>query len=410
MITTFARTALTVLSAALLGAHAAPATSTPDPRDWPTVLKQARGQTVNFYMWGGSDNINRYVDRVVAPRLKTLGVTLRRVPVTDTALAVNKVLGEKQAGRDRGGSVDLIWINGENFRTARQAGLLREGWAQRLPNARFVDWQSPSVNRDFGEPVRGAESPWGSTQWQYVYDSARVRQADLPRNFRDLASWAKANPGRFTFPAPPAFYGNRFLRMALFELAGGPEQFAGPFDEKLWKAKSPLLWTYLDGLRPNLWRGGRTFPTDIAQQYQLLANGEVDFAFVQNKAGIAAEVKNGQLPKTARVYTFDAGTISDYHYVAIPYNAAHPAAAMVLADLLLDPELQLRKLQGDTWGDGLAINPAKVSPAFAKRVSGALNVGPYTLDPALLARRAIGDVVATYDQRVQTGFKERYLR
>ncbi|PYE53105.1 putative spermidine/putrescine transport system substrate-binding protein [Deinococcus yavapaiensis KR-236] len=372
---------------------------------WSDVLREARGQTVNFYMWGGSDNINRYVDRVVAPELKKLGVTLRRVPLTDTVQAVNRVLGEKQAGRDTNGTVDLVWINGENFKTAKSARLLFTTWAERLPNAKYVDWQNPAVRNDFGEPVSGAESPWGSTQWQYVYDSARVKAADLPKSFRSLAAWAKKHPGRFTFVAPPAFYGNRFLRQALFELAGGAKQFQGPFDEQRWRATSPLLWRYLRDLKPNLWRGGATFPADIAQQYQLLSNGEVDFAFVQNIAGIAAEVESGQLPKSARVYLFDAGTVADFHYVAIPYNSARKAGAMVLANVLLEPELQLRKLSGGVWGDGLAVDPTKVGGRFPERVKAALNVGPYTLDPALLARNSFGDVAAEYDKRVQDGWK-----
>lgn len=382
------------------------ALAAPDPANWPAVQREARGQTVNFYMWGGSDNINRYVDTVVAPAARKLGVTVKRVPVADTALAVNKVLAEKRAGKASGGSVDLIWINGENFRTARQAGILLEGWAERLPNARYVDWQSPAVRNDFGYPVNGAESPWGSTQWQYVYDSARVKAADLPRSFPELAAWAKRNPGRFTFVAPPDFYGNRFLRMALIELNGGPKAWTGAFSEARWQKASPVLWRYLEGLRPNLWRGGQTFPRSIAEQYRLLANGEVDFAFVQNKAGIAAEVASGQLPKTARVYLFNAGTVSDYHYVGIPANARHQAGAMVLANLLLDPELQRRKLSGDTWGDGLAINPARVGPAYAGRIKNTLEVGPYTLDPAALNRTAYGDLVAEYDDRVQKGFQD----
>lgn len=387
-------------------ALSSPALAAPNPANWPSVLQGARGQTVNFYMWGGSDNINRYVDTVVAPAAKKLGVTLRRVPVADTSLAVNKVLAEKRAGKASGGGVDLIWINGENFRTARQADVLLENWAERLPNAKYVDWQSPAVRNDFGLPVGGAESPWGSTQWQYVYDSARVKEAELPRSFPELAAWAKAHPGRFTFIAPPDFYGNRFLRMAMIELNGGPKAWSGPFSEARWDKASPVLWTYLADLRPNLWRGGQTFPNSIADQYRLLANGEVDFAFVQNKAGIAAEVANGQLPKTARVYLFDKGTVSDYHYVAIPSNAGSAAGAMVVANLLLSPELQLRKLDGNTWGDGLAINPARVGPDYAKRVQAALKVGPYTLDPAQLSRAAYGDLPAGYDDRIVRGFQD----
>lgn len=382
------------------------ALAAPNPANWPGVLREARGQTVNFHMWGGSDNINRYVDTVVAPAAAKLGVTLKRVPLADTAVAVNRMLAEKRAGRATGGAVDLVWINGENFRTAKQADLLQTGWAERLPNAKYVDWQSGAVRNDFGLPVQGAESPWGSTQWQYVYDSARVKEAELPRSFTALAAWARAHPGRFTFVAPPDFYGNRFLRMAMIELGGGPKAFEGPFSEARWQAGADKLWPYLTGLRPNLWRGGQTFPRSIAEQYKLLANGEVDFAFVQNKAGIAAEVASGQLPKTARVYLFDAGTVGDYHYVAVPRNARSAAGALVVANLLLDPELQLKKLDGDTWGDGLAINPAKVGPAYAGRAAAALKVGPYTLDPALLNRKVYGDLSAGYDDRIGRGFQD----
>lgn len=380
------------------------------PMAWPEVLKQAKGQTVNFYMWGGSDNINSYVDTVVAPAVKKYGVTLRRVPLTDTVQAVNKVLGEKQAGKNKNGSVDLIWINGENFKTALQASLLLKGWAERLPNAKLVDWKNPAIANDFGFPVEGAESPWGSTQWQYVYDSARVKEGELPHNFTELASWIHAHPGRFTFTAPPNFSGNRFLRQALFDLAGGQQQFAGKFNEKLWNEKSPLLWKYLQDIKPDLWRNGQTFPNDVPQLYQLFANGEIDFAFVQNIAGVAAEVQSGQLPKTARVYLFDPGTVSDHHYVAIPYNSGSKAGAMVVANTLLDPQLQLKKLSGDVWGDGLAIDPAKVGGQFPNQVKAALKVGPYTLDPAVLAKHTFGDVAAEYDKRVQDGFKSKILK
>ncbi len=379
-------------------------------QSWAAIQKQAQGQTVNFYMWGGSDDINRYVDTVVAPAARKVGVTLRRVPVSDTVQAVNKVLGEKQAGKNTNGSVDLIWINGENFRSAAQASLLLTGWAEALPNARYVDWKSPAIRNDFGFPVNGAESPWGSSQWQYVYDSARVKESELPRSFKALATWIKAHPGRFTFPAPPNFSGNRFLRQAMFELAGGQAQFVGPYRPELWAKASPLLFNYIKDIRPSLWRGGQTFPADVPNLYSLFANGEIDFAFVQNIAGIAAEVKSGVLPPTARVFVFDAGTVTDTHYVAIPYNSAHSAGAKVVANLLLTPELQLAKLSGNLWGDGLGINPARVGPAFQKQVRAALKVGPYTLDPALLSSKAFSDVDAQYDRNVQDGFKKEILK
>lgn len=59
--------------------------------EWEEVLEKADGQTVNMYMWGGSDTINRYIDEWVAPRLKEeSGVTLKRIPMNDTKDIINQ--------------------------------------------------------------------------------------------------------------------------------------------------------------------------------------------------------------------------------------------------------------------------------------------------------------------------------
>ena len=67
--------------------------------DWESVLAQAQGQTVNWYMYGGDDTLNAFVTGYVADALAEAGVTLNQVRITDTVDAVNKVLGEVQAGR-----------------------------------------------------------------------------------------------------------------------------------------------------------------------------------------------------------------------------------------------------------------------------------------------------------------------
>ena len=66
---------------------------------WDQIVDQARGGTVNWFMWGGSDTINAYVSGYVADRLKAdYDITLNRVPITDAAEIVNLVLSEKEAG------------------------------------------------------------------------------------------------------------------------------------------------------------------------------------------------------------------------------------------------------------------------------------------------------------------------
>ncbi|MCZ6737561.1 MAG: ABC transporter substrate-binding protein [Actinobacteria bacterium] len=338
------------------GESATDPTSTPG--DWEAVLDTARGQTLDLYMWGGSSEINRFVDRTYGPILEQeFGITLNRVPVADTVDAVNKVLAELQAGRNEGGSVDLIWINGENFYTLRQANALVGDWSLQIPNARFVDWDSAAVNRDFGLAVDGSESPWGSAQFQFVYDSARIDEDSLPRSYIELGEWIAAHPGRFTYPAPPAFHGTRFIKQAFYELTGGVEPWLGSLDETAFAESSAGLWDYLTDINPDLWRSGRTFPPDIASLNLLFANGEVDFTFTQLPGGIQAEIDAGVLPATARPFVFDTGTIGDFHYLAIPTNAGDSEAAMVLANLVLAPELQAAKLDPTNgWGDGPAIS------------------------------------------------------
>ena len=126
----------------------------PDPSDWAAVVAAARGATLDLHMWGGSTEINRFVDEVYGPQLaEEFDITLNRVPLADTADAVNAVLGELRAGVTADGAIDLIWINGENLATMRDADALLAGWAEDLPNAELVDWDDPSIAFDAGRPA-----------------------------------------------------------------------------------------------------------------------------------------------------------------------------------------------------------------------------------------------------------------
>ena len=64
--------------------------TTYDINDWDSVVAAAKGQTVNWYLWGGSESINNYVDSFYGKALKErYDITLNRVPVADTVDAVN---------------------------------------------------------------------------------------------------------------------------------------------------------------------------------------------------------------------------------------------------------------------------------------------------------------------------------
>ena len=232
----------------------------PGFESWDDVVEQARGGTVNWYLWGGSDEINDFVETFYGePLMEEYGITLNRVGLADTVDAVNQVLSEAEAGIEGDdGSVDLIWINGENFFTLRQADLLYGPWAENIPNSVLVDWDNPAMNLDFGRPVDGYESPWSGAQFHFIYDSARMSEEDLPRSYAELTEWIEANPGRFTYiaPGPGAFQGTRFVKQALYEVSGGQEQWVGDFNQELYDEHAPALWELLNSWEENLWRGG----------------------------------------------------------------------------------------------------------------------------------------------------------
>ena len=200
-------------------------------KPWEEVVAQARGGTVNWFLWGGADNINRYVSEFIGGILEDkYDITLNRVGLNDTVEAVNIVLGEKEAGVDDSGSVDTIWINGENFRTMKQADLAFCGYVDTLPNNALVNWDNPAIANDFGVPVDGCEVPWSRAQFAFAYDSAVTENP--PQSIPELIEWIKANPGQFTYPAPPDFSGSVFVRHVFYHAAGGVENLLGPFDQE----------------------------------------------------------------------------------------------------------------------------------------------------------------------------------
>ncbi|MEE9308335.1 MAG: ABC transporter substrate-binding protein [Spirochaetia bacterium] len=375
---------------------------------WEQIVDEAGGQKLYWYMWGGSDLINKFVNGYLAERLRNeYDITLEMVPVTDAATFINKVLGEKQARRDSGGSVDMMWINGENFRTTRDADLLFGPYADKLPHMQYIDSTDSSISNDFGFPVEGYESPYGSAQVVMVYDSARVPEP--PRKIEDLLDWIRANPGKFTYPAIPDFTGSVFVRHLFYHVAGGYEQLLGSFDQELFDRIAPKLWQLLNELEPYLWREGNTYPETHTLLQDLFANGEVYFDVTYNPSEAASLVSQGRYPESARTFVFDSGTIGNTHYVAISYNSSSKAAAMVLANLLLDPATQYEKSRPEVWGDLTVLSVGSLPRQWREKF-GAVPRPPSVLSPDELSSHKIPELQATWLEAIERGWTENVLQ
>jgi len=332
---------------------------------WDAVLARAKGETVYWNAWGGDERTNAFIAWVGDQLHARYGVDVKQVKLTDTGEAVARIVAEKGAGRDADGSVDLIWINGPNFLSMKQKGLLYGPFVDKLPNAVLIDTTNkPSNVIDFTVPVDGYESPWRLAQFVFIYDFAKV--SPPPRSLAALTDWIKAHPGRFTHPVAQDFMGASFLKQALIDLAPDRAALAQPADDAAFAKETAPLWAWYDGVRGSFWRQGRQFPANEPALIQALNDGEVDFALAFDPAEAAAAAQAGRLPASVRVTTFADGTLGNTSFVAIPYNSPHKDAAMVVADFLLDPVTQAHAQDITALGAYSVLDPAKLSPEQLK--------------------------------------------
>lgn len=370
--------------------------------DWSEVLDEARGQTVYFNAWGGSDRINAYLGWVADSLEESHGITLEHVKIGDIAEVVGQLEAAKAVGRDSDGNVDLMWVNGENFAAMKRNGLIWGPFADTLPNARLV-LDSPSIENDFSVPVDGLESPWGGAQLVFINDMATV--VEPPRSAEALLAFVVEEEGRFAYPAPPAFHGTTFIKQILLELGDAPEALASPVDEADFDAVTAPLWAYLDALHPALRGGGRSWPASGETTRQLLDDGELDIALSFNPNEASAAVRGGQLPESVRTYVFDEGTIGNTHFVTIPWNATARAAAMVVADFLLSPEAQARKADPDVWGDPTVLDIERLD-ADARALFASIDHGPWALP--LGTGKVLAEPHASWAEALESAWIARY--
>ncbi|MCA1407156.1 ABC transporter substrate-binding protein [Ensifer sp. IC3342] len=379
-----------------------------DVRDWNSVVSEAKGQTVYFNAWAGAENINAYIKWAGDEMKARYGVSVVHVKLDDTAKAVATVVAEKAAGKDHGGAVDLVWINGENFAAMKREGLLfSRDWATKLPNWAYVDHETkPTVLTDFTIATEGLESPWGGAKLVFFYDSARTPSGELPDSALDLLKWAKANPGRFSYPQPPDFVGTSFLKQVLTELIHDKAKLQKPVDEATFAADAAPLFAYLDEITPLLWRKGKAYPQNYPDMKQKFADGEFDIIFAFNPAEASAAIANGELPDSVRSFVFSGGTLGNTHFVAIPYNASAKAGALLFANFLLSPEAQLRKQDPKIWGDPTVLSLAKL-PAAERQAFEALDLGAATLGPDQLGP-ALDEPHPDWMTRIEAEWIRRY--
>ena len=385
-----------------------------DLSPWQQIEAQGSNQDVYFYAWGGDPQINAYLQWVANQVDDKYNINLVHVKLSDTSEAVSRVLAEKSAHNDDQGSVDLVWINGANFATMSENSLLLKQWANKLPNFALTDPENnPTVNFDFGVPTNGMEAPWGQASLTFYYDSLSTSKP--PTTLTELTTWTAQNPGRFSYPKPPDFLGMSFLKYLLVILHEQQDAQTGkntsaqlnlPATEENTALVLDPLWAFLDNFHPTLWRNGEQFVQTGAQMRRLVDDTELSLAFTFSAPEVPAAVQRYDLPQSIRSYAMSDGSLSNTHFVAIPYNASHPQAAQLVANFLMSPEAQAKKQTPSVWGDKSVLVQSTLSPA-QQALFKTKQPHPSAL-PFDSVKRTVSEPHPSWVEAIKQGWQARY--
>lgn len=302
------------------------------------LKEEAKGSTVTFYGWGGDEVLNQWLDQVFAPAMKEeYDITMERVPM-DIDQVLSQLSGEIQAGEEDG-SIDMIWINGENFRSARENNMLYGPFVEKLPNfEEYIDTESEDVTLDFAYPIEGYEAPYGKAQMVMIADTAVTPK--LPKNTEDLMEFAKNNKGKVTYPALPDFTGSVFVRNVIYDICGYEKFLDMEADKETVKEAIEPALAYLRELNPYLWNEGKTFPDSSTTVDNMFADGELVMNMTYDAFGTSIKIADGTYTETTQSFQFDKGTIGNTNFMAIAANSGNKAGAMVAINEMMSPEIQ----------------------------------------------------------------------
>nr|WP_256253668.1 ABC transporter substrate-binding protein [Alteromonas sp. V450] len=365
---------------------------------------------VRFHAWGGSAQVNGYLQWVAEQVKIRFNIELQHVKLADTSDAVSRVLAEKAAGNHKNGSVDLIWINGENFAAMKKHDLLSASWVDELDNFSLTNPdENPAVTKDFGEPTLGMEAPWGKASMVFYYRSAHFYTLGLmaPKTIEELLRFSQKSPGRFTYPVPNDYLGISFIKYAALALnKDNRGLFYQPANDKSLNAVLPSLWAYLDALHPTMWQQGKHMLRQASQLQRLVGTGELSMAFSFTASEIPSAVTRFDLPEDVRTYSMQDGSLANVHFVGLTYNSKNKAAAKTVVNFLLSPQAQAKKQAVEVWGDDTVLDLESLS-ASDQALFVEDNIHPSALDksqPTIL----LAEPHSSWTDALREAWYERY--
>ena len=338
-----------------------------------------KNKTNYFNAWAGNEKINQFIQSQAAAFEQKTGIKVVHVKVADYQPAIKKIQAEKASGNIDNGSIDVLWINGENFAALKNQNLLFGPIDSKVPNFKLADQTDNNFKIDFNIPTDGYEVPWGRAQFVFIWDQLRTPKP--PESAKELLEFAKNNPGKLSYVKPPQFHGTTFLKQILLDISDDPNVYQKACTEVDQAALTRPLWTYLDSLHPFLWRKGVTFPLSVQKMHQMVLDKEILMSMSFSPLESDALVAKKELPKDSVSMTFKKGGIGNVHFLSIPFNSPNKESALLWINHLLSIKAQAAKSDIKSWGDPTVLDISRMNAVDKKKFPGRVLKGPLLTEP-----------------------------
>jgi putative spermidine/putrescine transport system substrate-binding protein len=370
---------------------------------WEDVLKEADGDTVTFCAWGsgGADAmVQKYWEQVAAEMKSKYNITV--VYVEDNAENQQRFVSDYENGIDA--TIDMFWGGSSSIQPMVEANMLwgqgGNQWVKTLPSSAYLDWTSPDVLLNGTIDTNGYQSPFMKVTPAIVYASdkydaslawdASRQDGDktvygLYHNLSELYQWMQKYPGKFTYLdllGAGGFHGKQFVTSVLYELTsdgqGGWKTVYNEADNPAtrWQkirdhalewnawatssaatqeefvAKSDYVWAYLNALEPYLFQGdnGPKYGANAYEMVGYVNSGELATSFTTCLSIYPKTQADPSYLPNAQLFLMQT-SVGYPDFVVIAENSRHKAAAMVLCELLLQPEqnANVTKITGNAY-------------------------------------------------------------
>jgi ABC-type uncharacterized transport system YnjBCD substrate-binding protein len=366
---------------------------------WDEVLAEANGDTVTFCAWGsgGADAmVQQFWAYFKQKALTDYNVTIEYVE--DTAENEQRFVADYEGGQDA--TIDMFWGASGSIQPMGAKGVLwGEGgpqWVMALPGAAYLDWTAVDVLFNGTMPTDGYQAQFMKVTPAMVYaadkyDAALAWDAEesgvmgLPHNLTELSLWVKKYPGKFTYLdllGKGGFHGKQFVTSALYELTDdGQGGWRAVYDEgddqaarsakiqqqaeewNAWAAsdaateesfieKAGYVWAYYNELEPDLFQGdsGAYYGADAYDMISHVNAGDIAVSFTTCISIYPKTQSDPSYLPEGRLYLMET-SVGYPDFVVIAKNSKHKAAAMVLANLLLTPEVnaEVTRVTGNAY-------------------------------------------------------------